>query len=325
MTSSSRGRRRQVGRRAQPRRQLLLALGRDAKPALRALVAVVVGLDESVALEPLQRRVHLADVQRPHLAGSVLELLPELQPVLGALAQQRQQGVPDTHRLIPQSSIPGILTWIGRVRKMHAPASCSGHGVHAAGTRSHPCTLQGSFLSPRDRNHGLPDSRNNSRVRSRLVRGCRLVRRCWSPRDATLIQSCARIGDCACTARSLGAANRFPRDEVLPQGSRPPTAAIQQVIGAAVRSDARGRDTGEFEERIDVVPARRRRRRRHLRTRRATRRASSRRRRGIARTRLGADIADVDWLIALAAHDDGMHVVVARACGAGRAVCPPGR
>ena len=60
-------------------------------------VAVVVGVDEAVALEPLQGRVDLPDVERPHLAGAVLELLAELQPVLRSLAQQGQEGVADAH------------------------------------------------------------------------------------------------------------------------------------------------------------------------------------------------------------------------------------
>ena len=37
------------------------------------------------------------DVERPHLAGAGLELLAQLQPVLGALAEQGQQGVADAH------------------------------------------------------------------------------------------------------------------------------------------------------------------------------------------------------------------------------------
>ena len=66
---------------------------------LRAVLAGVVGLDEPVALEPLERRVHLAGVQRPHLAGAGLELLAQLQPVLGSLAQQGQQRMADRHAL----------------------------------------------------------------------------------------------------------------------------------------------------------------------------------------------------------------------------------
>ena len=65
--------------------------------ALRTLLVDVIGLDELVPLEPLQRRVHLADVERPDLAGPGLELLAELQPVLRSLAQQRQQCVSNAH------------------------------------------------------------------------------------------------------------------------------------------------------------------------------------------------------------------------------------
>ncbi len=41
--------------------------------------AVVVHVDEAVALEPLQGRIDLPDVERPHLARAVLELLAQLQ------------------------------------------------------------------------------------------------------------------------------------------------------------------------------------------------------------------------------------------------------
>ena len=64
---------------------------------LGALVGGVVGLDQPVALEALERRVHLPDVERPHLAGAGFELLAQLQAVLGALAEQGQQGVTDAH------------------------------------------------------------------------------------------------------------------------------------------------------------------------------------------------------------------------------------
>ena len=67
------------------------------KPFCGPVLAGVVGLDEPVPLEPLQGRVHLADVQRPDLAGPRLELLAELEAVLRALAQQREQGVPHAH------------------------------------------------------------------------------------------------------------------------------------------------------------------------------------------------------------------------------------
>ena len=85
-----------VGRRHQPLVQRLPAGGGDLVALLRPVLRVV-GLDEAVPLEALQGRVHLADVERPHLPGAGLELLAELQPVLGAVAQERQQGVPDGH------------------------------------------------------------------------------------------------------------------------------------------------------------------------------------------------------------------------------------
>src|SRR5580698_2282547 len=82
-----------------PRGQLPLAFGGDPEGLLRAVFAVSVGLDHTVALEPLQCRVDLAHVQRPDLAGPALELLTELQPVLGSLAQQREHRIPDAHEL----------------------------------------------------------------------------------------------------------------------------------------------------------------------------------------------------------------------------------
>ena len=48
-------------------------------------------------LEPLQRRVHLPDVQRPHRACPRLELVLQAQAVLRLLAQEREQGMRDTH------------------------------------------------------------------------------------------------------------------------------------------------------------------------------------------------------------------------------------
>ena len=59
--------------------------------------AVLVGLDEAVAFEPLQGRVHLAHVERPDLAGARLELLAELEARTSALAQQSEQGVTHAH------------------------------------------------------------------------------------------------------------------------------------------------------------------------------------------------------------------------------------
>ena len=85
-----------VGRGAQPLEQLVATDAGDLVALLRA-VAVVVGLHEAVPFESLQRRVHLADVQRPHLTGAGLELVTQLQPVLGAVAEQREQGMANAH------------------------------------------------------------------------------------------------------------------------------------------------------------------------------------------------------------------------------------
>ncbi len=89
-------RRRHVRGRAEPGLEFLGPRRGQREHALRA-GAVVVGVDEPVALEPLEGRVDLPDVERPHLAGAVLELLSELQPVLRPLAQQREQRVADAH------------------------------------------------------------------------------------------------------------------------------------------------------------------------------------------------------------------------------------
>ena len=89
-------RRRHVRGRAEPGLELLGPRRGQREDALRA-GAVVVGVDEPVALEPLQGRVDLPDVERPHLAGAVLELLAELQPVLRSLAEQGEEGVADAH------------------------------------------------------------------------------------------------------------------------------------------------------------------------------------------------------------------------------------
>ena len=67
------------------------------KPFCGPSLAGLVGLDEPVALEALERRVHLTDVERPHLAGARLELLLQLEPVLRALTEEGEDGVPDTH------------------------------------------------------------------------------------------------------------------------------------------------------------------------------------------------------------------------------------
>ena len=97
------------GRSPQPGVELVVAGSGDPERLLRALGRDVVGLDESVALEALQRRVHLADVQRPHLAGPLLELLAQLEPVLRPLGKQRQHGVTHAHGLALSGSILDIL------------------------------------------------------------------------------------------------------------------------------------------------------------------------------------------------------------------------
>ena len=55
-------------------------------------------------VELMQRRIDLADVQRPDLPGRRFELLAQLQPVLGSLAQQSKQRVTDA-QCIAQSGI----------------------------------------------------------------------------------------------------------------------------------------------------------------------------------------------------------------------------
>src|SRR5262245_21744381 len=71
-------RRNQVRRRAQPVRELAVAGRGDPVPLPRALALSVVALDEAVPFETLERRVDLADVERPDVAGPGLELA--LQP-----------------------------------------------------------------------------------------------------------------------------------------------------------------------------------------------------------------------------------------------------
>ena len=105
----------QVRRRAQPVGQRLPAAGRDPEPLLRPVLAGAVGLGQPVALQPAQRLVHLADVQRPHLAGPGLELLAQLQPVLRPLRQQRQQHVRDAHDITMPNIMPDIIPGIKMV------------------------------------------------------------------------------------------------------------------------------------------------------------------------------------------------------------------
>src|SRR6202030_1088857 len=127
---------------AQPFRQLRRALARDPKVSLRALVAIVFRLDEPVTLEPLQCRVHLADVQRPHLARSVLELLAKLQPVLRPVTQQRQQGVADAHRPKSPGSILSIVPGDLRSRKAPRPEGQVRVSAATPSTRASSCGLR---------------------------------------------------------------------------------------------------------------------------------------------------------------------------------------
>src|SRR5262249_52915858 len=106
------GRGGQVRRGTQPCGQLLRAVVGDPEPLPRALVRGAVGLDQPVPLQALQRGVHLADVQRPDLTGSRLEFLAQLQAVLGPLAQQREQRVPDAHSAPPTTIMRSIILGI---------------------------------------------------------------------------------------------------------------------------------------------------------------------------------------------------------------------
>ena len=69
------GRFRQVRWRPQPSRELFLTEFGDAVVLLTLVFFDVVRMGQPVAFEPLERRVDLADVERPHLAGARLELL----------------------------------------------------------------------------------------------------------------------------------------------------------------------------------------------------------------------------------------------------------
>src|SRR5262249_55916961 len=118
------------------------------------------------------------DVERPHLAGACLELLAQLQAVLRALAQQRQQRMPDAHGVtrlnIMLGSIPsikprcpgpvtvGTIDWdrIGAGQRLMSPTACD--AVPPAGfDPAHP-PPEGGALSPELRgpaNHGTVPAR----------------------------------------------------------------------------------------------------------------------------------------------------------------------
>jgi hypothetical protein len=102
-------RRYEVRRCAKPVGQLPAACGRDPVPLLGALAFLVVGLDEPVPFEALERRVDLPDVERPDLARAGLELVLESQAVLRPLAQQRKQGVGDAHERLHEANIPSSI------------------------------------------------------------------------------------------------------------------------------------------------------------------------------------------------------------------------
>ena len=107
---------REVWRRAQPQAQLVLAGIGDAEVLLGPRLAVLVRGDQAVALEALQGRVHLPDVEGPHVAGLGLELVAQLQAVLRALAQQGKQRVSDTHGLESSIILSILLEIIVRTR-----------------------------------------------------------------------------------------------------------------------------------------------------------------------------------------------------------------
>jgi hypothetical protein len=90
-------RRHEVGRRAKPVGQFASAVGSDPVSLPRALVFSVVGLDEPVPFEALERRIHLPYVQRPDLAGPSLELALQPQAVLRPIAEQGKEGMWDAH------------------------------------------------------------------------------------------------------------------------------------------------------------------------------------------------------------------------------------
>ena len=115
-------RRRDVaGRGAKPAVQLGTPGRGDRKSLLRPCLALVAGLHQPVALKALQGDVHLPHIQRPHLAGPLLELLLQTQAVLRPLAEQGQQGMPDAHR--PSQTLIITVSIIVIVRTASAGAS----------------------------------------------------------------------------------------------------------------------------------------------------------------------------------------------------------
>ena len=97
-----------AGRGVQPPVQFALAARGDPEPLLGAIH--LVGDDAAVLLQPVERRIDLADVERPDIAGLGLELLPQLQSILRAFAEQRQQRVSNAHgHFCPSVTIPRTI------------------------------------------------------------------------------------------------------------------------------------------------------------------------------------------------------------------------
>src|SRR5690606_21589684 len=121
--------------RAEPLVELLPADGGDVVPALLGRRRAAVRLDQTVALQPLQGGVDLADVEGPQFARPLLELLAQLQPVLGSLAQQRQQCVSHAHASRSSWTILGIIpSMVAGPRRSGAPQSMAGiRAARAAG------------------------------------------------------------------------------------------------------------------------------------------------------------------------------------------------
>src|SRR5690606_33555885 len=90
------GRRLVAGDRRPPAFELGLARGREP---IDLLTVGLVHLDTAVALEAVERRVHLADVERPGLARRVLERGLQLEPVGGTLAEQGEESGAYAHIL----------------------------------------------------------------------------------------------------------------------------------------------------------------------------------------------------------------------------------
>ncbi len=83
--------------RGEPPRHLAPALVGDAVRRAAVTVGLADGLDQAVAFEPPERRVDLADVQRPGRAGGGVELRSQLVAVHRAPLQQGEKTVPNRH------------------------------------------------------------------------------------------------------------------------------------------------------------------------------------------------------------------------------------